>query len=93
MYQYEVHLLSPHACGGRQVRVLRGRREPRQDREAPALRVLVHAEGDREEDHLPRRVTRGLGLHTSWGGGQFRHPDFPKSLGNRENPRFFIENP
>ena len=34
-----------------------------------------------------------LDLHTSWGGGQFRHPDFPKSLGNRENPRFFIENP
>ena len=28
----------------------------------------------------------GLGLHTAWGGGQFRHPDFPKSLGNRENP-------
>ena len=27
-----------------------------------------------------------LDLHTSWGGGQFRHPDFPKSLGNRENP-------
>ena len=36
------------------------------------------------------RIGIRLGLHTSWGGGQFRHPDFPKSLGNRENPRFFI---
>ena len=27
-----------------------------------------------------------VGLHTSLGGGQFRHPDFPKSLGNPGNP-------
>ena len=27
-----------------------------------------------------------LGLHTTWGGGLGRHPDFPKTLGNRENP-------
>ena len=33
-----------------------------------------------------RHWKKGLDLHTSWGGGQFRHPDFPKSLGNRENP-------
>ena len=42
-------------------------------------RVLLH----------PRAFRRRwivLDLHTSWGGGQFRHPDFPKSLGNSENP-------
>ena len=35
---------------------------------------------------LRTRTWIGVDLHTSWGGGQFRHPDFPKSLGNRENP-------
>ena len=27
------------------------------------------------------RTAVGLGVHTSWGGGHLRHPDFPRTIG------------
>ena len=38
------------------------------------------------KEQCARHSPTTLGLHTSWGGGQFRHPDFPESLGNPGNP-------
>ena len=30
-----------------------------------------------------------LGLHTSWGGGHLRHPDFPRTVGKSSKSTIF----
>ena len=48
--------------------------------------VLVWSRGRRTPTLFRLFQSLPLDLHTSWGGGHLRHPDFPKTLGNRENP-------
>ena len=61
------------------------RSRSKQGRKAPRLDLFVKVPLFSQAASCGRQV-RHLGLHTSWGGGQFRHPEFPKSLGNPENP-------
>ena len=40
-------------------------------------------------DHLTAHQYTALGLHTSWGGGHLRHPDFPRTIGKSSKSTIF----